>query len=238
MSYVLKTQNIEKKYKHNIAAKQVNMHIKKGEIYGLIGSNGSGKTTIMKIITGNTMPTSGHFTLFESDNVTAQRAKLGCIIETPALYNTMNARQNLNMVRTLLDKEPTLDISEVLNIVGLENTGKKKVKHFSLGMKQRLGLAMALLGSPEFLLLDEPTNGLDPVGIKEFRKLLIKLNRDYGMTILISSHILGELFKLATTYGILVNGRLVAELQHKDMEKITNEGNYEEYIIGLMEGVA
>ena len=237
MSHVLKTFYLSKQYKQVLAVDSVCINIKKGEIYGLVGQNGAGKTTIMKMIAGLTRPSSGEFELFGSNMLNRQRVKIGYIIELPALYDTMTAKQNLNIMRSLLPSDPRFDVDSVLEIVGLHGAGNKRVRHFSHGMKQRLGIALSLLGSPEFLVLDEPINGLDPIGMREFRELIVKLNSEYGLTILISSHILGELFRLVTCYGVIANGKLVAELRGDSLEKLSlNDEKLEEYIINLMEG--
>ncbi|MDR0500540.1 MAG: ATP-binding cassette domain-containing protein [Coriobacteriales bacterium] len=233
---ILRTYELTKQYRHETAVDSVNMTINRGDIYGLIGKNGAGKTTLMKLISGLASPTSGKIELFGSTNLTEQRAKIGCLIETPALYDHMTAIQNLNMIKTILKTTIRFDVNEVLDIVGLKDVGKKKVSKFSLGMKQRLGVALALMGSPEFLILDEPINGLDPLGIKELRELLLKLNKEFGLTILISSHILSELFKLASCYGIIANGKLVAEITQQEVENNSfNEKSMEESLLKLME---
>lgn len=236
MSYILKTLELSKHYNNVFAVNSVNINIKKGEIYGLVGRNGAGKTTIMKMIAGLTIPSRGSFELFDSKDLNQQRGKIGCIIETPALYDNMTAEQNLDIMMSILPENPQFNVNSTLNIVGLQEVKNKKVRKFSLGMKQRLGIALSLLGSPEFLILDEPINGLDPIGIKDLRELILKLNQNFGLTILISSHILGELFKLASSYGIISNGKLVAELHSEDIERLSLKiENMEEYIIGLME---
>ena len=197
------------------------MKIKKGDIYGFIGRNGAGKTTMIRMITGLVTPTSGRIELFSQkgkNNINAELPRIGSIIEHPALYPDFTAFENMEIRGKLLgipDKSVTNDILET---VGLSDVGKKKVKNFSLGMRQRLGLALALLGNPDFLILDEPTNGLDPEGIVEMRKLLKKLNEEQHITILISSHILGELSKLATRYGVINNGILVEEFTDKELK--------------------
>lgn len=212
---ILKTHNITKKYGEQLCNDKINITIRKGDIYGLIGRNGAGKTTLIRLITGLAHKTSGELELFgksseaELDN---GRKMIGSLIETPDFYESMTARENLEvsrLVRNIAGKEC---IEEVLKLVGLQDTGKKKVKNFSLGMKQRLGIANALLGNPRLLILDEPINGLDPMGIVEIRELLKKINKEKDVTILISSHILGELSELATCYGIINSGELVEEI--------------------------
>lgn len=219
---ILKTHNISKKYGNQFAVNNVNMTIKKGQIYGFIGQNGAGKTTLIRLITGLAHKTSGELELFnlssESD-LNKARTIIGSLIETPAFYGNMTARENLEvsrLVRNIAGKEC---IDEVLELVGLKDTGKKKVKNFSLGMRQRLGIANALLGNPRLLILDEPINGLDPMGIVEIRELLKKINKDKEVTILISSHILGELSELATNYGIIREGKLIEEISAKELKE-------------------
>ncbi|AYD41134.1 ABC transporter ATP-binding protein [Clostridium fermenticellae] len=219
MSLVLQTNDLTKKYGKQIAANKVNLNIEKGDIYGLIGKNGAGKTTIMKIACGLIYHDKGDIQLFESSNLEKARKRMGCIIEQPALYPDMTARQNLIYYDKLLGITDYGNVDEVLSLIGLQNTGKKKTKAFSLGMKQRLSIAISLLGNPDFLILDEPINGLDPSGIKEVRELLLKLNSENEITILISSHILGELTKIATKYGVIHEGVLIDEFQAVELEE-------------------
>lgn len=191
------------------------MTIRKGDIYGFIGKNGAGKTTLIRLITGLIHKTNGEIELFggsSESELNAARAMVGSLIETPAFYGNMTARENLEVSRLVRNIAGKSCIDEVLKLVGLEDTGKKKVKNFSLGMRQRLGIANALIGNPRILILDEPINGLDPMGIVEIRELLKKVNREKDVTILISSHILGELSELATCYGIISNGKLIEEI--------------------------
>lgn len=191
------------------------MTIRKGDIYGFIGKNGAGKTTLIRLITGLIHKTNGEIELFggsSESELNAARAMVGSLIETPAFYGNMTARENLEVPRLVRNIAGKSCIDEVLKLVGLEDTGKKKVKNFSLGMRQRLGIANALIGNPRILILDEPINGLDPMGIVEIRELLKKVNREKDVTILISSHILGELSELATCYGIISNGKLIEEI--------------------------
>ncbi|WP_130805691.1 ABC transporter ATP-binding protein [Senegalia massiliensis] len=218
MSMVLQTNYLSKKYDKQIAVNKVSLNVVKGDIYGLIGENGAGKTTIMKMICGLIFPNQGKIQLFESNNLEKGRKRVGCVIEQPALYPGMTARQNLIYYNKLLGISSYQNIDYVLDLVGLQNTGKKKTKNFSLGMKQRLSIAISLLGNPDFLILDEPTNGLDPSGIKEIRELILKLNYENEVTVLISSHILGELAKVATKYGIIKEGILVDEFAAVELE--------------------
>ncbi len=218
--YVVKTLGLTKIYSDKAAISNMDIHIKKGDIYGLIGKNGAGKTTLLRIITGLAAPTRGQVELFSKKaELNTMRRRLGCIIEMPALYPNMTASENLEHHRRLLGIPNRSSVEDVLEIVRLKDTGKKKVKDFSLGMKQRLGIAMALLGNPDFLILDEPINGLDPIGIIEIRELLLRLNHDNGITVLISSHILGEITKLVTCYGIINNGELVDEFTARELEE-------------------
>ena len=218
MALVLKTSNLTKKYGKQMALNNVNINIEKGDIYGLIGKNGAGKTTIMKIICGLSKVDEGKVELFESSDLNKGRRRIGAIIEQPALYPDMTARENLIYYNKLLGITNNRNVDEVLSLVGLSDTGKKKTKSFSLGMKQRLSIGISLIGSPDFLVLDEPINGLDPYGIKQLRNLILKLNRDEGITILISSHILGELSKVATRYGVIKNGEMVDEFSKEELE--------------------
>ena len=218
MSYVLQTSNLTKQYKNQKALNQVNVNIEKGDIYGLIGKNGAGKTTLMKIVCGLIHSSHGEVKLFESTNLGKNRKRIGCVIEQPALYPSMTARQNIIYYNKLLGISDYSNVDELLKLVGLQNTDKKKTKNFSLGMKQRLSIAISLIGNPDFLILDEPINGLDPSGIMEVRELILKLNYERDITILISSHILGELTKVTTKYGIIKDGSLIDEFAAKDLE--------------------
>jgi len=211
---ILKTTNLTKQYKETLACKDVNITIEKGDIFGLIGQNGAGKTTFMKMITSLTHPTSGSIELFgetDAGNVTQSRSRIGAMIESPALFSNMTAVQNLEYYRLQRGIPEKARVQEVLQIVNLTDTGKKKFKDFSLGMKQRLALAVSLLGHPDFLIFDEPTNGLDPTGIVEMRDLIHRLSKQ-GITILISSHILTELAQVANKYAIIHEGRLIKTL--------------------------
>ncbi|WP_147535197.1 ABC transporter ATP-binding protein [Bacillus marasmi] len=220
--YILRTENLSKKYKHDFAIENINITIKKSEIYGFIGQNGAGKSTFLRLVTGLIFPTSGTIELFGNKNPKEfheEQKRLGGIIENPALFLNMTARENLEVHR-LQKGIPGKDcIDKTLELVGLSDTGKKKTKNFSLGMKQRLGLGIALLSDPEFIILDEPTNGLDPMGIVELRELIKKLNREKGLTVLISSHILSELHQLATKFGIIHKGKLLEELTSKELDE-------------------
>lgn len=221
METILELKNISKKFKQQTALDNVNLTIKKGDIYGLIGRNGAGKTTLLKIITSLSKQTSGTIQLFGSNNqkqfINALH-RTGSVIETPVAYDNLSAKENLvyySKLRGVVDNE---DIDKMLELVDLTNVGKKKSKHFSLGMKQKLGIAIALLSKPDFLILDEPINGLDPIAIVDFRELLKKLNKELNITILISSHILTELYHVANRFGILNQGTLIEELSKEEFE--------------------
>ena len=215
MEYALRTDGITKIYGKHTVVDHVSMHVKKGDIYGFIGKNGAGKTTFMRVVAGLAAPAAGTMELFGSGDLEKQRQRLGTLIEQPGLYGTMTARDNLEVVRKSFGITGKHAVEEMLEFVGLAQAGKKKVKNFSMGMKQRLGIAIALFRSPDFLILDEPINGLDPEGIKEVRDLLSKLNRERQITILISSHILGELSKIASNYGIIKEGVLIEDLKSR-----------------------
>lgn len=214
MDYVVSTNCLTKTFGKHRAVDNVSLHIKRGEIYGFIGRNGAGKTTFMKMITGLSTPTSGEITLFgaKDDEQGSQLRRIGNLIEEPGLYSNMTGFQNLKCKALALGIHKKEYIYELLNQVGLSNAGKKKVKNYSLGMKQRLGIAMALVGGPDLLILDEPINGLDPQGIAEVRDTILRLREEQNMTIMISSHILEELYKVADTFGIINNGKLIQEL--------------------------
>lgn len=217
MEYVLKTENLTKIYGKNKVVNAVNMHVRKGDIYGFIGKNGAGKTTFMRMVSGLASPTDGSMELFESTEIEMQRKRIGILIEDVGMYPNMTASENMEIVRRNFGITDKHVASEMLEFVGLGNVGNKKVKNFSMGMKQRLGIAISLVRNPDFLILDEPINGLDPSRIKEIRDLLLKLNREKQITILISSHILGELSKLATRYGIIQNGVLIEEFDAEEL---------------------
>lgn len=220
--YILRTNKLSKKYKNHFALKDIDITIRKGEIYGFIGLNGAGKSTMLRLVTGLTFPTSGSIELFGNDNpkyLRSAQKRIGAIIENPALFSNMTATENLEVQRLQKGVPGKECIYQTLELVDLKETGKKKVKDFSLGMKQRLGLGMALLSDPEFLILDEPTNGLDPMGIVELRRLIKKLNREKGLTVLISSHILSELHQLATSFCIIHDGKRLEELSSEELDE-------------------
>lgn len=218
MEYVLETSGLVKKYGAATVVNEVNMHIKKGDIYGFIGKNGAGKTTLMKMVCGLIRPSKGSFTLFGMKDADEARKKLGSLIENPALFPHMTVKENLTYYAKLKNASGE-KMKDLLDLVGLNDTAiLKKAGNLSLGMKQRLSIAIALLNDPEFLILDEPINGLDPEGIVEIRKLLVRLNQERGITILISSHILGELEKMATRYGIIRDGVLIKEFDAEELQ--------------------
>ncbi|ACA46108.1 ABC transporter ATP-binding protein [Clostridium botulinum] len=222
MENILKTYNLTRKYGTTAVVDNINMNIKKGEIYGFLGRNGAGKTTTLRMIMGLISPTKGEYELFGKKMGDREVfGRIGAIIETPGFYPNLTARENLDIHRRLMGIPNKEYVDEALEIVGLTNYDikKKKVKKYSLGMKQRLGVARALLHKPELLILDEPTNGLDPVGIKEMRETLLDLNKKKEITILVSSHILGEIQQLATKIGIIHNGKLLEEIDYKSFEK-------------------
>ena len=223
--YLLYTNSLSKSFKNQKAVNNIHIHVKKGAIYGLIGRNGAGKTTLLKMISGLATPTGGEiYFLGKSGKELEQvRNRVGCHIEAPGLYPEMSAYQNLKCKCIQRKVNSEAYIKELLALVGLENAGNKKTRNFSLGMKQRLGIAMALIGNPDLLVLDEPINGLDPQGIREIREILIKLNQERGITILISSHILDELARVATDYGIIHNGELVQEITAEKLMKRCKE---------------
>ncbi len=225
MDYVLRTFGLSKKYKRHFAVKDTDMTICRGDIYGFVGENGSGKTTVIRLITGLIFPQGGRFELFgvahDSNEIKTARRKIGAIVESPSIYPNMSAYDNLKMQCMILGIPADEKIAETLQEVGLGEMVKEK-KHagnFSLGMRQRLGIAMCLLGDPEFLILDEPLNGLDPAGIVEIRELILRLNREKNITFLISSHILSELSLVATKYGIISKGHIIKEISADQLQK-------------------
>lgn len=222
MEYVLTTSGLSKKYGKFQALDDLSMHIPKGAIYGFVGRNGAGKTTLIRLICGLQEPTKGSYSIYGIDYtdrlISKSRRRMGAVVETPSIYLDMTAEDNLKQQALILGLPSFESIPEILKLVGLENTGKKRVRNFSLGMKQRLGIAVALMGNPDFLVLDEPINGLDPQGIIEIRELILKLNKEKQITVLISSHILDELSRLATHYGFIDKGNLVKEISSEELE--------------------
>ena len=223
MEYVLKTNALKKCYGKYTALNGLTMHVPKGAIYGLVGKNGAGKTTAIRLICGLQEPTGGEYFLYGAGNgekgIGDARRRIGGVVETPSIYLGMTAEDNLREQYRILGLPSYDGLSDILHLVGLDGTGKKKAKNFSLGMRQRLGIAIALVGNPDFLVLDEPVNGLDPQGIVEIRELILKLNRERGITVLISSHILDELGRLASHYGFIDRGQMVQEISAAQLEE-------------------
>ncbi len=221
MEYCLTTYNLAKSYGRKPVLRNVNMHVERGAIYGFVGKNGSGKTTLIRCVTGLQRPTSGSYELFgvsDSDGASARvRKRIAAIVETPSVYPSLSAKDNMLMQCEILGIADTRSVADILDYVGLSYTDTKKVAKYSLGMRQRLGIALALVGGPDLIILDEPVNGLDPQGIVEIRELILRLNREKNMTVVISSHILGELSKLATHYGFIDAGSIVKEISAKEL---------------------
>ena len=218
---VIQTSGLSKRYRDKWAVDHLDLRVEQGDIYGFIGRNGAGKSTTLKLLCGLARPTQGEALIFGKPirDVVARR-RVGALIEQAGLYPDLSGRENLRLYATLLGLDsPERQVEETLETVGLSPKEKKPVKHYSMGMKQRLGVGLALLGGPDLLLLDEPINGLDPEGIRQMRDLLLRLNQERGLTILISSHILGELSKIATRYGIIQQGRLVEQLTAGELEQ-------------------
>lgn len=222
MEYVLETNAVTKRYRSFTALNGLTMRIPKGSVYGFVGRNGAGKTTLIRIICGLQEPTDGSYTLYGVKNtesaVLRSRRRMGAVVESPAIYLGMTAKENIRQQYNVLGIPSDEGAEELLRLVGLDKTGSKTARNFSLGMRQRLGIAVALAGNPDFLVLDEPTNGLDPQGIIEMRELILKLNREQGIKVLISSHILDELSRLATHYGFIDGGRMVREMSAEELE--------------------
>ena len=218
---VIQTMGLSKRYKDRWAVDHLDLRVEQGDIYGFIGQNGAGKSTTLKLLCGLARPTQGEALIFGKpvrDSVA--RRRVGALIEQPGLYPDLSGWENLRLYAALLGLDsPARQVEEILKTVGLSPGEKKPVRHYSMGMKQRLGVALALLGGPDLLLLDEPINGLDPEGIREMRELLLRLNRERGLTILVSSHILGELSKIATRYGIIQEGRMVEQITARELEQ-------------------
>lgn len=223
--YLLSTQGLTKQYGRQKAVDHIDIHIKKGAIYGFIGRNGAGKTMTLKMISGLARPTDGEIIMFgyRGGGLKNIRSRVSCLIEAPGVYGNLSAYDNLKIKCKLFGIQEKSYIPEILEMVGLNHVGKKKVKHYSLGMKQRLGIGLTLVGDPDLLLLDEPINGLDPQGIVEVRDTILRLNEERNMTILVSSHILEELSKIATHYGIIHNGSLLQEMTKEELMKRCSE---------------
>ena len=233
---IITTENLTKVYNGKAAVEGVNITVNDGDIYGFVGRNGAGKTTLIRMLAGLAQKTSGSFSLFGVQDtdaaITAARRNMRVMVETATLHTGLTAVQNMTIQCKLLGGGYE-KIEELLREVELDGTGKKPVKHFSLGMRQRLAIAMAMLGDPKLLILDEPTNGLDPEGIFLVRELLVKLNKERGVTIMVSSHILTELSKFATCYGFIERGRLIKEISADELLK---QGDLEEYYLNLIGG--
>jgi len=235
MNTILQTWGLTKTYGTVKVLDSVTMTVPKGSIYGFVGKNGSGKTTLMRIVAGLVFPSGGEFGLYgqtRKAGIPAMRKRMGAVIETPAIFSNMTARDNLKAQCHIIGCDGSR-IDGVLKTVNLSNTGGKHARNFSLGMKQRLGIAMTLIGEPDFLMLDEPTNGLDPEGIVEIRELILGLNKERGVTVLISSHILPELSKLATHYGFIDRGRLLKEVEANELD-YHHDGKLEGYFMDLI----
>lgn len=217
---ILQTLSLSKRYDASFVLKDCSITIERGQIYGLVGKNGAGKTTLMRLICGQSNPSSGRVWLFGSSDpstLVESRTRIGCMIESPAFYPNFSARKNLKIYCMKKGIPENGQIDEILDFVGLGDAGRKRYSQFSLGMKQRLGLALALLGNPEILVLDEPTNGLDPIGIAQMREMIVKLNREKNVTVLLSSHILKEMSMVATNYAFIDRGQILAELSASEL---------------------
>ena len=235
MEIIVQTHNLTKQYGQHRVVSNVNLSVRKGEIYGLIGRNGAGKTTLLRLISRLTEPTEGNICLFgknSPDTIYAQN-HIGILIENPGIYPNMSAKDNIKLKCLAMGISDKSYITELLDDVGLSAACRKKVKFFSVGMKQRLGIALALVGNPELVLLDEPINGLDPQGMAEIREMIIRLNKEKGITFIISSHILGELSKIATSYGIIERGELKKQILKTELQE-----DLEEYFLSLTGGVS
>ena len=223
MEYVLTTRGLCKTYRNCKALNGLSMHVPRGSIYGFVGRNGAGKTTLIRLICGLQAPSHGSYTLYGIRNtmpgIYRARRRMGSVVETPSIYLDMSAEDNIRQQYRVLGIPSFDGVDELLQLVGLADAGKKTARHFSLGMRQRLCIAVALAGDPDFLVLDEPANGLDPQGIIEMRELILRLNRERQITVLISSHILDELSRLATHYGFIDNGRMLREISAEQLEE-------------------
>ncbi len=218
MEFILKTEGLTKIYSKTKVVNDVSICIRPGEIYGFVGKNGAGKTTFIRMVLGLASPSGGVISCFDGMPLNLARKRTGSLVESPAFYPNMTARENIRLFCRMIGEDPA-QADEILEKVGLADTGKKKAGNFSLGMKQRLGIGIALAGDPKFLILDEPVNGLDPTGIAEVRKLILELKNDHGKTIFISSHLISELEKIATRYGIIAKGRLVEEITAQELDE-------------------
>lgn len=237
----VETKALTKRFGSFSAIEDVSLHIEEGAIYGMVGRNGAGKTTTLKMICGLSTPTSGELSLFGNDYATVKKNNLyeqvGVLIEAPGIYSGFSAFDNLKMKCLLLGIDDDAYIMDLIKKVGLREAGNRKAGRFSLGMKQRLGIALALIGNPKLVILDEPINGLDPQGIVEIRNLIVKLNKEEGITFIISSHILSELEKIATHYGIIHEGKLVRELTQEELLE-ESQGDLEAFYFSMTGGVS
>lgn len=234
---IFTARNLTKRYRRGTALAEFHMEIRRGDIYGFVGRNGAGKTTLMRILTGMVRQTGGDMEIFgksKEGELCAQRERIGAMIETPALYPGMTARDNLEVLRLQCGQAGKGCVDKALEMVGLADDASKKVKEFSMGMRQRLGLAMAFLGNREFLVLDEPVNGLDPEGIAAFRDIVKRLNRERGTTILISSHLLSELDQVATCYGFIRKGKMVEQITAQELYEKAGGTGLEDYYMTVM----
>lgn len=233
MEILVQTSNLTKHYGRHVVINNVNLSVRKGDIYGLIGRNGAGKTTVLRLISGLTEPTKGEVSLFGQNNhhTIYIRKRVGILIEAPGLYPNMSARDHIKLKCLAMGISSKNYIEELLEEVGLSAISRKKVKHFSVGMRQRLGIALALAGNPELVILDEPINGLDPQGMAAIRELIVRLNTEKNITFIISSHILGELSKIADSYGIIEKGELKKQILRTELTE-----DLEEYFLRLTEG--
>jgi ABC-2 type transport system ATP-binding protein len=236
MKEIVKTNGLTKRHKYNISVNNIDMVVNEGRIYGFLGPNGAGKSTTLKMLLGLVKPTAGEIDIFgkrlNSKNRIEIMNNIGSLIESPSYYGHLTAVENLKIQQTLLDV-PMSNIEEVLRIVRLNNQQSKKVAHYSLGMKQRLGLASALLSFPKLLILDEPTNGLDPAGIKEMRELICSLPKKYGMTVIVSSHLLSEIEQMADDVGIIANGKMMYQGALKLLHEVDKSKSLEEIFLDL-----
>ena len=218
MEHILKTEGLTKVYSRTKVVNDVSLCIREGDIYGFVGKNGAGKTTFIRLVLGLARQTKGSISLFDGQAPRKARRRIGSLVESPAFYPNMTAKENIRMLCHIIGEDEK-QADAILEQVGLSDTGRKKAGNFSLGMKQRLGIGLALVGDPDFLILDEPINGLDPTGIAEIRRLILKLKNEQGKTILISSHLISELEKIATRYGIIANGKMVEELTAEELDE-------------------
>ena len=234
---ILQTKNLSKKFKKDYAVKDLNINVSKGDIYGFLGPNGAGKTTTLKLILGFLNPTKGDAFIYDKsikDNKNQILNSVGAMIETPKFYENLTGRKNLQIIAQLYGGSAKARVDEVLEIVEMKDAGNKKVKDYSLGMKQRLGIARAFLNDPQLIILDEPTNGLDPYGMKSIRELIIKLTKKYNKTFIVSTHLLNEVELMCNKVGIIHNGSLIEEISMKELEeKKSKDVSFEDYFISL-----